>query len=484
MLRPTCPGRRRSAPSRPAAATRLPRLGAACPRARARSRAAPRARARAGGLRRLRGRSPPRPGTDYAYVRRRRAAARPVLALAARGPARPVARARHRRVRVDRRRLAPPSLRDTRALRAARRHVHARGHVRGGDPAPARAARARGHDDRADAGRPSSPAATAGATTASTSPPPTPPTAARSASQRLVDAAHARGPRRDARRRLQPPRRLRRAGDGGVRAVPDRQVRDAVGQGGQPRRRAVRPVREWILQSAERWIRDFHLDGLRLDAIHALIDSNPEHIVAAIARRVHAADPARARDRRVRPERPEGDARARARRLGLRRRLGRRLPPRAARRADRRDRRLVRASSPTSARWSRRSTARTCTTAPTRASASRRFGAPADDVAPERFVVFSANHDQVGNRAFGDRLPVAARPLAALLDVSGTVHADALPGRGVRRARAVPVLLRPHRRRDRRGDPRGPPARVRRVRVVRARGARSAGPRDVRARPS
>jgi len=45
----------------------------------------------------------------------------------------------------------------------------------------------------------------------------------------------------------------------------------------------------------------------------------------------------------------------------------------------------------------------------------RRFGAPADDVAPERFVVFSSNHDQVGNRAFGDRLPDAARPLAALL---------------------------------------------------------------------
>ena len=39
------------------------------------------------------------------------------------------------------------------------------------------------------------------------------------------------------------------------------------------------------------WIRDFHLDGLRLDAIHALIDSNPEHIVAALARRVHAVEP-------------------------------------------------------------------------------------------------------------------------------------------------------------------------------------------------
>jgi maltooligosyltrehalose trehalohydrolase len=43
----------------------------------------------------------------------------------------------------------------------------------------------------------------------------------------------------------------------------------------------------------------------------------------------------------------------------------------------------------------------------------RRFGAPADDVAPDRFVVFSQNHDQVGNRAFGDRMTEHARPLAA-----------------------------------------------------------------------
>jgi maltooligosyltrehalose trehalohydrolase len=43
----------------------------------------------------------------------------------------------------------------------------------------------------------------------------------------------------------------------------------------------------------------------------------------------------------------------------------------------------------------------------------RRFGARADDVPPERFVVFSADHDQVGNRALGDRLPPETRPLAA-----------------------------------------------------------------------
>jgi maltooligosyltrehalose trehalohydrolase len=43
----------------------------------------------------------------------------------------------------------------------------------------------------------------------------------------------------------------------------------------------------------------------------------------------------------------------------------------------------------------------------------RRFGAPADDRPPPQFVVFDQNHDQVGNRAFGDRLPAQARPLAA-----------------------------------------------------------------------
>ncbi len=42
-----------------------------------------------------------------------------------------------------------------------------------------------------------------------------------------------------------------------------------------------------------------------------------------------------------------------------------------------------------------------------------RYGAPADDVPTHRFVVFDQNHDQVGNRAFGDRMPPPARPLAA-----------------------------------------------------------------------
>jgi maltooligosyltrehalose trehalohydrolase len=43
----------------------------------------------------------------------------------------------------------------------------------------------------------------------------------------------------------------------------------------------------------------------------------------------------------------------------------------------------------------------------------RRFGAPAEDIPPESFIVYSQNHDQVGNRAYGDRMPAGARPLGA-----------------------------------------------------------------------
>jgi maltooligosyltrehalose trehalohydrolase len=50
-------------------------------------------------------------------------------------------------------------------------------------------------------------------------------------------------------------------------------------------------VREWALQNAEYWIRDFHLDGLRLDATHAVFDDRPRHVLAELAERVRVVDP-------------------------------------------------------------------------------------------------------------------------------------------------------------------------------------------------
>jgi maltooligosyltrehalose trehalohydrolase len=171
------------------------------------------------------------------------------------------------------------------------------------------------------------------------------------------------------------------------------------------------PVREWVLQSATGWIGDFSIDGLRLDAIHAIFDSSAEHIVAAIARRVHEIRP----EALVIAESGLGD-------------------PRVVRRG--------REGYACDGAWAddfhhalralltgeRDGYYKDFGAVGQLAKAfhrphvldggysrfrRRRFGAPAEDVPTERFVVFSQNHDQVGNRAFGDRMPATARPLAA-----------------------------------------------------------------------
>jgi maltooligosyltrehalose trehalohydrolase len=172
------------------------------------------------------------------------------------------------------------------------------------------------------------------------------------------------------------------------------------------------PVREWVLQSAEGWIRDFAVDGLRLDAIHAIFDQSAEPIVEAVARRVHAIDSGAfviaesgLNDPRVMrtPERGgygcdsawADDFHHALRTLVTDERDGYYADfGRIGQLAKAFHRPHVHDGGYSSFR-------------------KRRFGAPADDVPPERFVVFCQDHDQVGNRAFGDRLPPAARPLAA-----------------------------------------------------------------------
>jgi maltooligosyltrehalose trehalohydrolase len=44
------------------------------------------------------------------------------------------------------------------------------------------------------------------------------------------------------------------------------------------------PVREWVLTNVAYWIREFHVDGFRLDATQQIFDDSAEHLVAAIAR--------------------------------------------------------------------------------------------------------------------------------------------------------------------------------------------------------
>ncbi|MEN3283093.1 MAG: maltooligosyltrehalose trehalohydrolase [Solirubrobacteraceae bacterium] len=172
------------------------------------------------------------------------------------------------------------------------------------------------------------------------------------------------------------------------------------------------PVREWMLQSAEGWVRDFHLDGVRLDAIHAIHDEGASHVLRELADRVHAvnrralviAESGLNDPKVVRPSRQGGyghdaawaddfhhalHALLTGERSGWYEEFGVVAQ-------------LAKAFHRPHVHDGGYSTFR-----------RRRFGARADDRPPDQFVVFAQNHDQVGNRAFGDRLPARVQPLAA-----------------------------------------------------------------------
>ncbi|HEY0994982.1 MAG TPA: malto-oligosyltrehalose trehalohydrolase, partial [Gemmatimonadaceae bacterium] len=185
-------------------------------------------------------------------------------------------------------------------------------------------------------------------------------------------------------------------------------------------------VRGWVLDNARQWIRDYHVDGLRLDAVHGIFDHGAVHLLEEIAAAVHA----------------EGDA------------AGRRAVCIAE--SDLNDPRVVRATAEggyaLDAQWAddfhhavhalltgersgyyadfgeagqvaaalREPFVYAGQYSPHR---RRRHGAPSTGIPRDRFVVAIQNHDQVGNRATGDRLaglvePARYRLAASLLLLS------------------------------------------------------------------
>jgi maltooligosyltrehalose trehalohydrolase len=172
-------------------------------------------------------------------------------------------------------------------------------------------------------------------------------------------------------------------------------------------------TREWLVQAGEAWVTDLHLDGFRLDAIHAVYDMSARHVLAQFADRVHAARPGALviaesglNDPKVmRPEAAGGLGHDAAWADDFHHALRTLLTgDRDGYYAEFGDvEQLAKAFRRPHVHDGRYSTFR-----------RRRFGAPADDVPPHGFVVFSANHDQIGNRAFGDRLPREVRALAAM----------------------------------------------------------------------
>ena len=249
-------------------------------------------------------------------------------------------------------------------------------------------------------------------------------------------------------------------GSDDVRALPDRK-RPAL-PGRVPRRRAA----------ARRGPRDRRPVGRPL----------PRRACRPHAGAVRAARTAAAPDRRERSERSPHGHRPRRRRLRAGRAVERRLPPLPARAPDRRARRLLRGLRPARPTWPRPDREAFVYDGARSAFRGRRHGAPARGMHGRRFVVFSQNHDQVGNRLQGDRLAATAafdgRQAGRRRRAARAVRAPALHGRGVRRGRAVPVLREPLRRGPDRGGAARAGAGVRGLPVV-GRAARSAVGGDV-----
>ena len=185
-------------------------------------------------------------------------------------------------------------------------------------------------------------------------------------------------------------------------------------------------VRRFIIDNALYWVTEFHVDGLRLDAIHGIFDFSPRHILRDIAESVHNQASLLGRQVVVIGESDLNDPRVvrtpdacgygldgqwaddlhhgihaalTGEQNGYYADFGGVTPVATA----------LRTPFVFDGRYS--------------LHRKRRHGAPATAVPADRFVVCIQNHDQVGNRAFGDRFAALvgfpkSRLAAALLLLS------------------------------------------------------------------
>ncbi|HUP98313.1 MAG TPA: malto-oligosyltrehalose trehalohydrolase [Usitatibacter sp.] len=172
-----------------------------------------------------------------------------------------------------------------------------------------------------------------------------------------------------------------------------------------------RTVRDFFIHNALYWIEEFRFDGLRMDAIHAIVDESPKHIVAEIAEAV-ATGPGRERQVHVVLENDQNNADL----------LARGGPHRATAQwnddshhgfhvlltGERDGYYQDYASRPA---WY---LGRTLAEGygyqgePSPNKKGERRGQPSTHLPLQAFVCFLQNHDQVGNRALGERLAVLA----------------------------------------------------------------------------
>ncbi|BDG10392.1 malto-oligosyltrehalose trehalohydrolase [Anaeromyxobacter paludicola] len=184
----------------------------------------------------------------------------------------------------------------------------------------------------------------------------------------------------------------------------------------------ARPVRDFMLEAAVRWARDYRVDALRLDAVQAIQDDSPRHLVGELCdrvaevsretgRQIHVIAESDLNDRKVVEPGPGGWGACAAWADDLHHALHALLTgERGHYYADYgRPEDVQRALLQGFVYQGQRSEFR-----------KRPFGTSTEGLLPLRFVACLQNHDQVGNRPFGERLTAlvpweALAPAAAIL---------------------------------------------------------------------
>jgi maltooligosyltrehalose trehalohydrolase len=175
-------------------------------------------------------------------------------------------------------------------------------------------------------------------------------------------------------------------------------------------------VREFFIQNALYWLEEFHFDGLRVDAVHAIRDDSPRHFIAEMSERIRGfAGP----DRHVHVvlENHENEARFLARDPAGRPRQATAqwnddlhhalhvllTGERDGYYADYADQPVHLLGRCLAEGFGFQGEAYAL-------EGGRPRGEPSRELPPGAFIGFLQNHDQVGNRAFGERIPSLAPP--------------------------------------------------------------------------
>ena len=168
------------------------------------------------------------------------------------------------------------------------------------------------------------------------------------------------------------------------------------------------PVRQFFLQNACLWLDEYRVDGLRLDAVHAIHDESASHLIAEVAGAAHArgafviAEDERNDARTVMPAAADGwgvdgvwsDDFHHSMRVAL-------TGDRASYFAN---------YTGTRDEWVETLRVGWLYQGQYFPTWNAGRGTPGDHLSPEQFILAMSNHDQVGNRPLGDRLNQVVAP--------------------------------------------------------------------------